>query len=179
MCIVWSWPRFSANSVICKSVKNGDKRKRKTKPHTSLPHPHKQTFALEQDKMHSQFMMRVAFRLQHHHHHLLHQHQTVLRNGISSLPVAPCKRVPLSIPRFISHSLALNQNEDKDDEANEYLASLGYTHPKIQEGMKDALKSVFGKQITVANIQSIGTEGEKKRTNKRGLLCSQTLIWTF
>ena len=51
-----------------------------------------------------------------------------------------------------------------EDDANSYLVSLGYTDTKVQDGMKDALKSVFGKHITAANIKSIGAEGEREES---------------
>lgn len=43
--------------------------------------------------------------------------------------------------------------------AEDYLDSLGYKDPKLQDGMKDALKSVFGKKITAAHLKSIGETG--------------------
>lgn len=52
-------------------------------------------------------------------------------------------------------------NSEPVNDANSYLESLGYTDVRIQDGMKDALKSVFGKNITAANIKSIGAEGVK------------------
>lgn len=51
--------------------------------------------------------------------------------------------------------------EVKDDEQSteHYLISLGYTDPKIQKGMKNALEAAFGNNLTVANLKSIGNEG--------------------
>ena len=51
-------------------------------------------------------------------------------------------------------------NKKKEQSTAEYLSSLGYIDKEIQKGMKDALKAVFGSNITVANLKSLGTNGE-------------------
>ena len=48
---------------------------------------------------------------------------------------------------------------DEQQTTQEYLTSLGYDDPDVQEGMKDALKAAFGNNVTVANLKSLGTEG--------------------
>ena len=40
-----------------------------------------------------------------------------------------------------------------------YLALPGYDGGRVQEGMKDALRDVFGKNITVSHLKSLGEEG--------------------
>ena len=51
---------------------------------------------------------------------------------------------------------------NNDQTTGDYLSSMGYDDPKLQEGMKDALNLVFGKNLTVANLKSLGKEGELK-----------------
>ena len=47
--------------------------------------------------------------------------------------------------------------------SDEYLTLLGYKDEKVRQGMKDALKAVFGDKITVSNLKSFGMEGEQKK----------------
>jgi len=66
-----------------------------------------------------------------------------------------------------------NSNNGKDYASTEdYLSSLGYTDPKLQDGMKSALKMAFGSNVSVANLKSIGVNGlgELSKSVKQELL---------
>jgi len=60
-----------------------------------------------------------------------------------------------------------SRNDDDDDDEEEvdpsieYLTSLGHKDARLQEGMKDALKGVFGNNIAVSHLKSLGEEGLK------------------
>lgn len=49
---------------------------------------------------------------------------------------------------------------DKGDPASNYLSSLGYDNKAVQEGMKAALKGVFGNDITADNLKNLGVPGK-------------------
>jgi len=66
--------------------------------------------------------------------------------------------------RFSSSSTHNDDDDDDEDEVDpstEYLNSLGYKGVRLQEGMKDALKGVFGNNIAVSHLKSLGEEGLK------------------
>lgn len=50
-------------------------------------------------------------------------------------------------------------SSEQNNSADEYLSSLGYDNKSVQEGMKNALKGVFGKKITADNLKGLGTQG--------------------
>ncbi len=72
-----------------------------------------------------------------------------------------CFQHPPSPRRFFSDDGRKGGAEVKDDEQSpeQYLISLGYTDPKIHQGMKNALKAAFGNNVSVTNLRSIGNEG--------------------
>ena len=63
---------------------------------------------------------------------------------------------------------------DSKDPTIDYLDSLGYIDPKVQEGMKDALRGAFGKNIKVDHLKSLGPSGrflmDEKETTLGGIL---------
>jgi hypothetical protein len=57
------------------------------------------------------------------------------------------------ITRFFSKS------ETHNDDINDYLSTLGYTDSTMKVGMRDALQSVFGNQMTLSQVKGFGEEG--------------------
>lgn len=53
-----------------------------------------------------------------------------------------------------------DKNEDVQN-TEEYLSTLGYKDARVQDGMKNALKAVFGNNVTVAHMKNFGNEGKK------------------
>jgi len=64
----------------------------------------------------------------------------------------------------------------------EYLSSLGYTDEKLQDGIKDALKAAFGKNITISHLKSLGADGlsalSKSVTNELNCQNDDTSVYT-
>ena len=60
--------------------------------------------------------------------------------------------------KFQNRSLSFDK-KNGDSSSDKYLTSLGYSNTNVQEGMKDALKGVFGNKITVDNLKSLGAPG--------------------
>eukprot|EP00979_Chaetoceros_neogracilis_P013367 scaffold3797_cov267-Chaetoceros_neogracile.AAC.21 len=73
------------------------------------------------------------------------------RKGFRKHLLSPITKYRCNTLRFHSTS--------EEDETTSYLYSLGYSDPALQEGMKDALKGVFGNLITADKLRSIGNPG--------------------
>jgi len=63
------------------------------------------------------------------------------------------------ITKYRCNTLRFHSTSE-EDETTSYLYSLGYSDPALQEGMKDALKGVFGNLITADKLRSIGNPGK-------------------
>lgn len=70
-----------------------------------------------------------------------------------------------SMKRFFSKS------ETHNDDINDYLSTLGYTDSTMKVGMRDALQSVFGNEMTLSQVKGFGEEGMFQNRNSR-YLCS-------
>eukprot|EP00553_Chaetoceros_curvisetus_P015067 CAMPEP_0204644678 /NCGR_PEP_ID=MMETSP0718-20130828/1659_1 /ASSEMBLY_ACC=CAM_ASM_000674 /TAXON_ID=230516 /ORGANISM="Chaetoceros curvisetus" /LENGTH=225 /DNA_ID=CAMNT_0051666327 /DNA_START=74 /DNA_END=748 /DNA_ORIENTATION=- len=67
---------------------------------------------------------------------------------------------------FSSQDSNSNSNSDRtDDPVKEYLSSVGYKDPLLQDGMRDALRPVFGKDMSVEQLKSFGTAGLEALSN--------------
>lgn len=64
------------------------------------------------------------------------------------------KRNHWSITRLFSKNETAN-----NDDINNYLSTLGYTDSSMKNGMRDALQTVFGNQITLSQVKGFGEEG--------------------
>jgi hypothetical protein len=64
------------------------------------------------------------------------------------------RRSHWSIRRLFSKNVTAN-----NDDINDYLSTLGYTDPSMKIGMRNALQTVFGNQITLSQVKGFGEEG--------------------
>eukprot|EP00555_Chaetoceros_dichaeta_P005527 CAMPEP_0198256722 /NCGR_PEP_ID=MMETSP1447-20131203/6554_1 /TAXON_ID=420782 /ORGANISM="Chaetoceros dichaeta, Strain CCMP1751" /LENGTH=235 /DNA_ID=CAMNT_0043943421 /DNA_START=304 /DNA_END=1011 /DNA_ORIENTATION=- len=98
-------------------------------------------------------------------------------HGVASSPSPSSSSSTTTTTRNTSGNDATQQfssssrNDDDDDDEEEvdpsieYLTSLGHKDARLQEGMKDALKGVFGNNIAVSHLKSLGEEGLKALAN--------------
>ena len=98
---------------------------------------------------------------------------TLLKPTITKATKILSEKQPINLSAFYRSSISVgrlfsnkkNENEQETTTATttttteEYLSSLGYDDIHVQNGMKDALKTAFGNDITVLHLKSLGNEG--------------------
>ncbi len=70
-------------------------------------------------------------------------------------------RIPIQHKQILSLRYFANDRKNEEETTEQYLRSLGYNDAEVQNGMKDALKSAFGNNITVSHLKSLGKDGEQ------------------
>ena len=86
-----------------------------------------------------------------------------LKKSISSIKIFPWslnRKSVSSLSSTVSKNPVKSQTNSNENEADAYLSSMGYTDTALQDGMKDALKAVFGKDIKVSHLKSMGESGK-------------------